>query len=97
MVFIFAMPLVGNAQDVDAHSPQPDKNLTKQQKMAEKKKDKRKVRAENSEKKNLKHAMKIQSKEVKKRMKKSRKKADQWNASHPKGGFLKRWFGKKNK
>jgi hypothetical protein len=82
MVFIFAMPLVAGAQDIDAHSPKPDLNTTKLQKKAEKKKEKRKIKAENSAKKNLKHSMDLQTKAVKKRMKKSQKKANAWNAKH---------------
>jgi hypothetical protein len=91
-----AMPLITVAQDVDSRSPKPDHNSTKLQGKAEKKKEKRKINAEKAEKKNLKHAMKIQSREVRKRMKKSQKKANSWNANHTKGGFLHRWFGKKN-
>jgi hypothetical protein len=96
MIFIFAMPLVTNAQDVNARSPQQDKSSTKLQKKAEKKKEARRIRAENSEKRNLKRSMKIQSKETRKRMKKSQKKANAWNANHNRGGFLRKWFGKKN-
>ena len=97
MFFIFAMPLVANAQDINSRSPRQDKSSTKQQKKAEKKKEGRRIHAELSEKQNLKHAMDIQTKAVKKRMKRSQKKANSWNANHTKGGFLRRWFGKKNK
>src|SRR5689334_9327792 len=69
MVLILVMPVMSYAQDIDAHSPQPDKNLSKLQKKAEKKKDKRIKKAENSEKKNLQHSMKIQDRETRKRMK----------------------------
>ena len=94
--FIFAMPLVANAQDLDARSPKPDKSSTKLQKKAEKKKEDRKAKEVKSDKQNLKHSMNLQSRETKKRMKKSKKKANSWNANERKGGIFKRWFGKKN-
>jgi len=77
---IAALPLFSSAQDIDARSPQPNKQAGKQQQKAVKKKEDQKIKKEKSEAQNLKHSQQIQTKEVRKRMKKNRKKADAWNS-----------------
>lgn len=94
MVCFITIPFFSSAQDLDAKSPKEDKQVTRQQHKAEKKKEKKTANFEKSEAENLKHSEKMQTKEVRKRMKKSRKKADAFN-NHGKDSFFKSLFRKK--
>ena len=71
--------------------------VTKQQKAAEKKRDKQKEKDEKAQKKGAKQLFKMQTKETRKRMKHDMKEAERYNHQDKKKGFfLTRWMKKKH-
>jgi len=94
VIGLFFLPVISNAQDVDARSPKPNSGSSQQVK-ADKKKEKQKKEAAKGIEKGKKRHEKLQAKNTKKMMKKSKRKSKRYNEG--KGDpFFKRLFTKKH-
>ena len=95
LLLLLMFPISSFAQDINAHSPKPQK-MTGVEKKAEKLKQKQQHDIAKAEAKGRKQQIKLQTKEVRKRMKKNKHIAKLHN-ENKKEFFLVRWFRKKQR